>query len=424
MLELMLHRIGEMVNRMPPARYVHALFTLLAHQGVSATWDAIRRKIHVLKLAVVSPGDREMLASILERHADKPAVICPPLLNWHVPLFQRPQHLAAALSRRGFLYFYCTDNCLFDNVRGFEPLAENLYLSNRYSLLLKQPGKKIIHLYSTDYRTTADWIIQQISLGNIIIYEYIDEIHEKIAGRHIPESVFKKHRTILKDERCIVIATADKLYREVLQSRSGNCALATNGVDLQHFAKFRDREHVPDKLSSAIDSGRPVIGYMGAFASWFDYGLILKIAMARPQHHIVLIGWDYDKTMSRHRLTDLPNVHYLGPVPYQRLPEYTCWFDVAIIPFLLNDITESTSPIKLFEYMAMGHPIVTTGMPECRKYRSVLVGEDHADFIAKVDRALELRDDAAYRQSLHEEALENTWDAKAEVIADLIRKNL
>jgi hypothetical protein len=73
--------------------------------------------------------------------------------------------------------------------------------------------------------------------------------------------------------------------------------------------------------------------------------------------------------------------------------------------------------------MALGKPVVTTGLPECRKYRSVLVGEDHGDFMAKLDLALTLREDEAYKTLLTKEALENTWETKASAIARLIRAN-
>jgi glycosyltransferase involved in cell wall biosynthesis len=87
---------------------------------------------------------------------------------------------------------------------------------------------------------------------------------------------------------------------------------------------------------------------------------------------------------------------------------------------VINDITESTSPIKLFEYMAMGKPIVTTNMPECRKYQSVLIGKNHEEFIKKIDEALSLRDDREYKNILKKEAKANSWESKAKVIAEML----
>lgn len=424
MLPKLFRQLREHLNRVAPLRYLYVLFSLLAHEGFGPTLAAIRRKLHVLRLAVVRPGDRRELSAILARHRGLPVIVYPPLINWHIPLFQRPQQIAQALARQGFLYFYCTDNCLYDDVQGFEPLAENLILNNRISLLKRLPVRKILHLYSTDYQTMPAQVRREIEQGSLIVYEYVDELDDKIAGFRIPDYVHVKHRQILADERCIVVATADRLYREVLACRSRNCALVTNGVDYPHFAISRNPATIPEQLRPSVAAGRPLIGYMGALASWFDYELVARIARERPDYTVVLIGFDYDGTLERHQLHAVPNLIFTGPVPYRQLPEFACWFDVATIPFVLNDITASTSPVKLFEYMALGLPIVTTALPECRKYQSVLVAEDHDDFLAKLDLALTLRHDETYLAQLRQEALANTWDAKAAQISALIRHNL
>jgi glycosyltransferase involved in cell wall biosynthesis len=424
MLQKTVRKLREQLNRVAPVRYLYVFCTLLARDGFGPTWKAVRRKLHVLRLAMVRPGDHRDLAAILDRHRNQPVIVYSPVINWHIPLFQRPQQIAQALARQGFLYFYCTDNCLFDDVQGFERLDENLYLNNRFSMLQRLPGRRILHLYSTDYQIMPHRVRREVEQGSLIVYEYVDELDDQIAGFRIPDYAHEKHRLILEDERCIVVATADRLYREVQACRSRNFALVTNGVDYGHFAVTRDPALIPEPLRPAIAAGRPLIGYMGALASWFDYELVARIARERPDYTVVLVGFDYDGTLERHRLASLPNIIYTGPVPYQELPQYACWFDVATIPFLLNDITASTSPVKLFEYMALGRPIVTTALPECRKYRSVLVAEDHDAFLSMLDQALTLRDDVSYRALLQQEALANTWEVKAASIATLIRENL
>ena len=142
-----------------------------------------------------------------------------------------------------------------------------------------------------------------------------------------------------------------------------------------------------------LKSKKPIIGYYGSLAKWVDFDLIKKLAEKRPGYEIVLIGMIYDDTIQKQELDRYKNIHYLGPKDYSILPEYAVWFDVATIPFVLNEITESTSPIKIFEYMALGTPIVTTDMRECRKYKSILIGKDYEGFIEKVDDALKLRKD-------------------------------
>jgi len=284
--------------------------------------------------------------------------------------------------------------------------------------------RKVFIINSTDNYTTYDFVASELAKGNLILYEYLDEIHDQISGLGVPESTYVRHAAILQDERCMVVATADKLYRDVQAHRNRNFSLVTNGVEFAHFSRKFSEHEMPAVLRPLVSGGRKVIGYFGALASWFDYELVVKVVRERPDYEVVLIGFDFDGSSLPYHLDKEPRIHVIGPINYRDLPRYACWFDVATIPFRINDITESTSPIKLFEYMAMGKPIVTTDMPECRKYKSVLVAKSHEGFIKALDSALLKSDDPEYLAQLKQEALENTWEAKAGVIANLIRENL
>jgi hypothetical protein len=92
-----------------------------------------------------------------------------------------------------------------------------------------------------------------------------------------------------------------------------------------------------------------------------------------------------------------------------------------MIPFKINEITKSTSPIKLFEYMALHKPIVTTAMPECKKYKSVMTANTEEEFALNIDSALKLKTDKKHIELLDKEAKANTWEAKAKEIIKLIR---
>lgn len=383
-----------------------------------------KSKIIKLLAKFTTSSDTAHLSRVLAEHEGMPLLVTRPLLDWDVPLFQRPHHLALSLSRCGFLYFYVTDNWANDNVLGFRAIEENLFLTNRADIIEQQQVRKVYVITSTENYTTYDFVERELSKGNLILYEYLDEIHDQISGLGIPESTHVRHAAILKDERCIVITTADKLYRDVQAHRNSNFMLVTNGVEFEHFSRTFSAAEMPAVLRPIVASGRKVIGYFGALASWFDYELVLKIVRERPDYEVVLIGFDYDGSSLPYHLDKEPRTHVIGPINYRDLPRYACWFDVATIPFRINDITESTSPIKLFEYMAMGKPIVTTDMPECRKYKSVLVAKTHEGFIEALDTALLKKDDPEYLALLKKEALENTWEAKAGVIANLIRANL
>ena len=137
-----------------------------------------------------------------------------------------------------------------------------------------------------------------------------------------------------------------------------------------------------------------------------------------------MIGPNYDKSLNKNRLTRAKNVHWLGEKKYEELPAYVRHFDVATIPFVINEITLSTSPVKLFEYMAAGKPIVATDLPECRKYRSVLLARDKAEFAAQLAAAIELAGNAEYRKTLFEEARANTWRSRFEQIEARLNRGL
>ncbi len=369
---------------------------------------------------------------ILKKDKFKAVVVFDSRVGWNIPLFQRSQHMANELTDDGYLYFYRTSEQFDPHVKTVEKLKDRLYLVNManfalqnamFDLLKEYKGHKFLSLYSTDVYLDEQYIKEKyIDNGFKIIYEYIDELSDEISG-HLPDFVYDRHKNIIEDKSNIAVGSADKLIEEIEEIRGKeNVAMITNGVQYDHW-QYRSDE-VPEKLKDIVSKGNPIIGYFGALAKWFDYELLKKVAKERPNYEIVLIGFLYDNSFKDSKIDELENVHYLGIVDYKELNQYSQYFTISTIPFLLNDITESTSPVKLFEYMAMGHPIVTTDMRECRKYKSVLIGKSHEDFIEKLDFALTLDKKDEYYNYLKEEALANTWREKAAILDRLIEKNI
>jgi glycosyltransferase involved in cell wall biosynthesis len=145
-------------------------------------------------------------------------------------------------------------------------------------------------------------------------------------------------------------------------------------------------------------------------AQWLDYDLINYACERRPEFNFVMIGPRYDQ--SSQRLKNHKNLFLLGAKKYSDLKYYLRHFDVATIPFSTGRIADSTSPVKLFEYMAGGKPIVTTSMRECARYRSVLVANDYDDYLNRITNALSLRFDSRYLELLREESNANTWQSR------------
>ncbi|MGE5224560.1 MAG: glycosyltransferase, partial [Omnitrophica WOR_2 bacterium] len=178
----------------------------------------------------------------------------------------------------------------------------------------------------------------------------------------------------------------------------------------------------PDDLAPIVAGRKPVIGYYGALAKWFDYDLLKKVAGLRPDLSFVLIGMDYDGSLKHSRVLEVPNIAWLGQKSYEELPAYLRFFDVATIPFQLNEITHSTSPLKLFEYMAGGKPVVITPMQESMRYDGVLVAHDAAEFSEKIDQALRLKEDPEYLRRIDCVALDNTWERRAAQLLEALKK--
>ena len=200
----------------------------------------------------------------------------------------------------------------------------------------------------------------------------------------------------------VVVATSQKLYDEVRPVRP-DALYSPNGVDCEHFRGSAELP-VPADIADLVAGGRPIIGYYGALAHWFDYELLAHAARVRRDCEFLLMGPDFDGTLTAQPLMRLPNVRWLGEKKYEELPAYIRHFAVATIPFLITGMTKSVSPVKLFEYMAAGKPIVTTDMPECRRYPCVMTAHDAAEYVVMLDAAIDRGQSASYRQLLGEEA--------------------
>lgn len=409
-------------------KFVKYLFRVLKNIKNRGVWNSLRYFwFKILTLSYVQKFRNSSLNKELDRIVDgiganSVVILSLSFADWKIPLYQRPQHVALQLAKLGCIYFYNTQN-YYDFIDGYRKIDESVFLTNRFDEVYERLNgiKKYIHVYSTNmYEEDDERIGKAIKNGDKILYEYIDEISEKISGKEIPKFVLDRHERLLKDEdNCVVIATATKLYNDVAKHRKKNFKLVTNGVVYEHFRSIKNI--VPNEMKYVVEEGKPIIGYYGALASWFDYDLVKKLAEKRKDWNIVLIGWDYDGSLGHAGLDKYDNIKVFGPVDYAHLPLYAQWFDISTIPFKINEVTKSTSPVKLFEYMALGKPIVTTAMPECKKYDSVIIAKSElSDFVEKICVGLENQDSIEYLNSLKRDALSNTWERKANIILNML----
>jgi len=205
----------------------------------------------------------------------------------------------------------------------------------------------------------------------------------------------------------ITVATAHALTLSKVP-RSGRTHYLPQGVNYEHFAAPRS---VPVELR---DLPRPLIGFAGGVSDCCDFPLLRALARAHPSGTIVLVGPLTAAVDVRRELAE-PNIRLLGSRPYADLPAYVQAFDVAVIPYVLNDWTRAVDPLKLLEYLAAGVPVVSTPLPEVEKYRDVItIAEADGEAWRVATTAALGQSGEAAAERRRAVARRHTWAARAE----------
>lgn len=420
------------------------LKNLTKKYGLQGTAAKAIRYVKANYLAQLSLRDRlyvwkykkrilQSIEKVLDEEEYDRIVIWRSSFGWNVPLFQRPQHIFMNFARQRTLVFYEVTK-FTDDVDRIKRQEKNLYLVNfmnrpyarlLYKAIEKREVPRYLEFFSTDWTLTRKQVEKMMERGYQIVYEYIDDLNPQLAGTdQLPVNVREKYEMMMENPEIFTVVTADALLKDVTERRGTvRLAFSGNGVDYDHFHNGVDEHFEFEKeFAEILEMGQPMIGYYGALAKWFDYELLEEIAKTR-KYQIVLFGIAYDDSLEKFGLDQYSNIHFMGARDYSILQNYASKMDVLTIPFLINDITRATSPVKLFEYMALNKPIVTTDMDECRKYESVFIGHSHEEFIEKLEEALQAGKSEEYQKLLEKEALENTWKEKAKIILEMLREN-
>jgi hypothetical protein len=297
---------------------------------------------------------------------------------------QRSQHFADGMAKKGYVVMYIEPEFLPISGRTVQRYSLKKVKDSIYSVRLASPRNYFIY---SDYPTKnekemlrmsflqlRDHLNQQIVVAKIdhpfwecilsigcirSIYDCMDE------HASFPETT----RNIIKaEERLLrvadrVLVSSDFLHRKVKKGGRTDAILISNGVDIAHFSKKTNK--IPKELNKIP---HPIIGYYGAIESWLDEHLIKMLLLAFPRTSFVFIGEVHNAEMIALSNT-FKNLYLLGEKSYKVLPEYVHQFQVVIIPFKLTPLIQATNPIKFFEYTVAGKTIVTTALPELRKYK-------------------------------------------------------
>lgn len=374
--------------------------------------------------------------------------------DWNNPFWTNKQHTAIHLSQNGYRVLYIESlglrkptiksqdigrilRRIASFFKGSKKVQENIYvysplviplhrfklirLLNKYLLQfilkylrIKYGMKK--HIAWTYNPTIYELIASQNP--EKIIYHNVDDL--SAAPGMDSEMIKSTESTLLKNSN-YVFCTSKKLYENSKSQAGERVHYFPNVVDFDHFYKSRSIQDVPNDLNI----NKPLIGFIGALSEYkFDFDLIKTTAENHPEWNFVLIGKigegqpDTDSTPIK-----LDNVTFLGAKPYAELPLYLANFDICMIPCPVNEYTQSMFPMKFFEYMAAGKPIIARNIKSLEDFTqshySYSTPKEFEDAITKV---LETKKEKNPQLSL-KLAKENTWENRLEKMIRIINSN-
>ncbi|HVG41738.1 MAG TPA: glycosyltransferase family 1 protein [Chitinophagaceae bacterium] len=346
-------------------------------------------------------------------------LLCFSHLRWGF-VFQRPNHLLSRFSKHQRVFFI--EEPIFidgEEKLHIENYNENLYIITPHlvhglneeeitrrlkkvvtSLILQM---QIRRYYSWYYTPMALPFTQHLN-PELVIYDCMDELS---AFKFAPADITQRERQLFA--KADIVFTGGHSIYEHKKTAHHNIYSFPSSIDKAHFGKARkmktdpaDQAHIP----------HPRFGFFGVIDERFDIDMIDAVAKAKPDWHFVLLGPVVK--IDPATLPKYDNVHYLGGKSYEELPSYIAGWDVAIIPFAINESTRFISPTKTPEYLAAGKPVISTAIRDVvSPYGNnglVHIVSNPNEFIVAAEAELLKKRKAAWRKKVDEFLSGNSWD--------------
>ena len=348
-----------------------------------------------------------------------------PIIDWGFR-HQRPQHLALALGKLGYRVFYFSTTPLMGAgekaYQFIEQPAENVFLCklNSFTTQIDDIHQDVMtDLNRNSYQSSLSTLMTELKIDSPVLvlnHPYWLPLVKLFPDLPLGYDCMDHHAAFheeafegIKDNELELIRNADFVvtsssYLSDKVSQIKENTIIRNGCEYEFFSGVE--EWKPSK--------RPVAGYVGAIAEWFDIDLIITAAEKLPHWDFLLIGSTSGCDISRAK--KCANITFVGEVAYEVLPDYVEQFDVCMIPFKLTELTKATNPVKVYEYLAAGRAVVSSPLPEVLLLNDkVFVAGDSDSFVNQLQLAL---------VSMHDSQLINGWKHWAAEQDWLIRAKL
>ncbi|GAX86874.1 conserved hypothetical protein [Lebetimonas natsushimae] len=376
--------------------------------------------------------------------------------EWDHPFWTNKQHVAVELAKRGHKVFYIDSlglrrpsassqdfkrilKRIQKSLKKPKQVRENLWVWS--PILLPFQNKKIVRkfnfvllnnwlnfwLKNLNFKHEIFWTYNPLTSKlfdvkkyELLVYHCVDEIK---AQPGMPIKILEVAEKELVELSDYVFTTSLKLYdtRKILNEHT---YYFSNVADFNHFSKAMEETTIVPQDLTAISS--PRIGFIGAISSYkIDFNLLEYLAKKFPHYSFILIGkiGEGDPWTKIDFLKKYKNIYFLGPKSYSELPNYLKGIDVAILPNNINEYTESMFPMKFFEYLAAGKPIVSVNLPSLKEYKNIcFLSNTYEEFANNINKALKNPNfNLEKRISL---AKEFTYEKRTEKMMKIIEGNL
>lgn len=408
----------------------HRFYDVLKNKGIKyavyKVWEKTRHKLKVEPVIPLPTTPSDQFPSL--RH--KKAVYVFPVIDWAFRM-QRPQQIAKEFVKAGEVVIYFTTTFTHSHKPGFQltqhsdhVLLVSLHL-NKYKNIYKEKLTKP----NLDFLLKSIASLEQhLSVNKkiaIIDHPFWFPLAEKLSGAFTIYDCMDYHpgfgdasaylveleEQAMTKSNLLVLTSQDLYQRFAYKNRQS--VLIRNGCEFDYFNKA-----VNEVYQSSYEK---VIGYYGAIASWFDVETLVALADLFPNYEWLLVGSTYDCN-GIEQLNARANITLIGEVEYNRLTYFLYAFDVAIMPFMVNELTLATNPVKVYEYLSAGVPVVSTRLPEVELMGDVVfTATSVPEFTQAISTALS-SNTLSERQKRIAFAQQNDWTHRYKQLTQYIEK--
>ena len=323
---------------------------------------------------------------------------------------------------------------------GIRPVADNVWI---VSLPLLLPGKYyspfINRLNQKITQVSSHRFLRQLAFSDLILWLYnpeqgdlIGQFQERLSVYHCIDewtanTTGRKRRIIAGLEKellhkvDLVFANSPPTFANK-RRHNPQAYRIPSGADVSHFSQATNAALIEHPAIASL--ARPRIGYSGHINERLDYAILDSLARQRPDWTLVFVGDTYPWTMSAPSLQQLnarPNVRFLGKRPFSEMPALLKGMDVCLLPYAADERGHFRSPLKLYEYLAAGKPVVSTPHPEAAEFATVVYQAALPNlFVSAVAQAL-ADDDVEKQRHRQHLAQQHSWDRRVDEMERIMR---